>query len=232
MPEHAHAIFRRVVAELGAGDASAAGKPRQGLELLLTRLETWMGRPGAPARFGIAMKSDDDVGGNRGGGQHGLQVLQPALVEVRDAASDEVALESQRSDDSVDLPDRFGKVLRPRRIAVVRDIRLVADLERVLLETRGMRRLDDAPGARREHVGFDSVRPVGDLHLAAGEHEERAGRAIGKFRDQRLDWRGVAVREKILTDDADAELREERELAGNRIAEPRVDAKNRHGFLD
>jgi hypothetical protein len=126
------------------------------------------------------------------------------------------------------LPDRFGEVLRPRRIAVVRDIRLVADLERVLLETSGVGRLDDAPGARREHVGFDPVRSVGDLHLAAGEHEERAGRAIRKFGDQRLDGRGVAAREEILADDADAEVREERELAGYRIAEPRVDAKNYH----
>jgi len=177
------------------------------------------------------MKPDDDIRGNSRRRQHRLQILQPALIQVRDAAADDVALESKRSDDGMDLPDRFGKILRAGRIAVVRDVWLVADLQRVLLQTGGSCRLHDAPRAGGEHVRFDPIRPVSGLHLAAGEHEERAHRPIREFGDERLDRCGFAVREEILAHGRDSDPLEERKLAGNRLAEPRVDAKNRHAVL-
>jgi hypothetical protein len=59
--ERAHAIFGRVVAELGAGDTSATDQARQGLEFLVARLESPVRRLRAPPRFGISMKPNDDV---------------------------------------------------------------------------------------------------------------------------------------------------------------------------
>ena len=132
----------------------------------------------------------------------------------------------------MDLPDRFGEVLRAGCIAIVRDVGLVADLQRVLLQADGSCRLHDAPRAGGEHVRFDPIRPVGDLHLAAGEHEDRARRPIREFGDERLDRCGFAVSEEVLAHGSDSDPLKERKLAGNRIAEPRVDAENRHVFLD
>src|SRR5207344_3211804 len=148
--ERADAILGGVVAELGAGDTSAANQTRQRLEFLVARLESPVGCLGPSPRFGISMKADDDIRGNSRRRQHRVQILQPALIQVRDAAADDVALESKRSDGGMDLPDRFGKILRAGRIAVVRDVWLVANLQRVLLQTGGSCRLHDAPRAGGE----------------------------------------------------------------------------------
>src|SRR6476619_7389048 len=92
-----HAVVRPLGFEGDLISGGVSNLNERGLEYLQSMLSA----PAVPA---------DVVIGNSRRRQHRLQILQPALIQVGDTAADEVTLEPKRSDDGMDLPDRFGKI--------------------------------------------------------------------------------------------------------------------------